>query len=146
MSGTAYQGSSHQCDVITSGYFVGVSSAQEVFEPDCCSFQGSFQKLDLRTGEVLWRTSMLPEGSGFTGAAVWGSSPPIEKRRRLIYIATGNLYTAPREVEECEAARATNTTGRNPDDPFHHESVVALDLDSGEICWAARLGELDVWR
>ena len=69
-------------------YYVGVSSVEEVLE-DCCAFQGSFQKLSLKDGHVVWKTSMLPPSSGYYGVAVWGSSPSIDVKRRLVFIATG---------------------------------------------------------
>ena len=68
-------------------YYVGVSSVEEL--EDCCAFQGSFQKLSLKDGHVVWKTSMLPPNSGYYGVAVWGSSPSIDVKRRLVFIATG---------------------------------------------------------
>jgi hypothetical protein len=74
-------------------YYVGVSSVQERLS-EGFSFIGSFQKLSLRDGSVVWRTPMLPYGQGYYGAAVWGSSPSIDVVKRLVFIATGQfLFT-----------------------------------------------------
>ena len=80
--------------------YVGVSSNEEAlaeFVPGypCCSFRGSMVALDARSGEILWKTYMAPETSaspGYSGNAVWGSTPAIDWRRGQLYIATGNNY------------------------------------------------------
>ena len=41
----------------------------------------------IETGEILWKTYMTPEG--YSGNAVWGSSPAIDLKRQQLYIATG---------------------------------------------------------
>ena len=35
---------------------------------------------------------MLPPNSGYYGVAVWGSSPSIDVKRRLVFIATGGPF------------------------------------------------------
>ncbi|KAH7405453.1 hypothetical protein KP509_15G071000 [Ceratopteris richardii] len=138
MSGTPFEGF----------FYVGVSSNEE-FVPTCCTFQGSFQKLRLRDGRVMWKTSMLPPDSGFYGAAVWGSSPPIDVIRRLIFIGTGNNYQVPESVEQCERDRANNTRPDSPDpclvDGVHEDSMLAIDIDNGKIIWSRQLQGYDVW-
>nr|POE53961.1 polyvinylalcohol dehydrogenase [Quercus suber] len=93
MSGTAFLGT----------FYVGISSLEEALPAaQCCTFRGSLVKLDIRTGRVLWQTYMLPDNGGklegYAGAAIWGSSPPIDIIRRHVYVATGNLYTAPANI------------------------------------------------
>ncbi|KAI5066203.1 hypothetical protein GOP47_0018827 [Adiantum capillus-veneris] len=138
MSGTPYQGF----------YYVGVSSIEE-FVTTCCSFQGSFQKLRLRDGHVMWKTSMLPPNSGFYGVAVWGSSPPIDVRRRMVFIGTGNTYQVPDYVEECERNRRNNTRQDLPDpcivEGVHEDSILAINIDNGKIVWSKQLQGYDVW-
>ena len=81
--------------------YVGVSSQEEAAASSipnyvCCSFRGSFAKLDLKTGNIVWKTYMLPENSGrtdlYSGNAVWGSAPAIDPEKNLVYITTGNNY------------------------------------------------------
>ncbi len=57
--------------------------------------------LDLATGAILWKTVMVPEG--FSGGAVWGSSPAIDAKRGQVYIGTGNNYSVPQAVLDCVA-------------------------------------------
>ncbi len=55
--------------------------------------------LDAKTGAILWKTYMAPPG--YSGNAVWGSSPAIDTKRKSVYIATGNNYTVPQSVSDC---------------------------------------------
>jgi len=134
-------------------YYVGTASLEEVRTTGCCSFQGGFMKLDVKTGKILWRTSMLPDNrgapGGYAGSAIWGSSPAIDPSHNAVFIATGNLYSSPPDVVACEK-KQLNKTVRDIPDPCirkadHSESVVALDLGTGAIVWANHLGEYDTW-
>ncbi|KAI4347617.1 hypothetical protein L6164_008415 [Bauhinia variegata] len=144
MSGTYYNGA----------YYVGTSSLEEGASIEqCCIFRGSIAKLDALSGTVLWQTYMLPENNGTTGhyagAAIWGSSPSIDTYRNLVYIATGNLYSAPPNIIECQERQNNQTVPTHPDECVepenHSNSILALDLDSGKIRWFHQLGGYDVW-
>ncbi len=110
--------------------YVGVASSEETASPFCmvtntCSFRGSFNALDAKTGKILWKTYMTTPA--FTGAAVWGSTPVIDVKRNSIYIGTGNNYTGPAQ-----------------DDPNNlDDAIVALDLDTGAVKWATKLSPTD---
>ncbi|KAL7140940.1 hypothetical protein ABFS83_08G020600 [Erythranthe nasuta] len=134
--------------------YVGVSSLEETSSiENCCTFRGSLAKLDIQTGSVIWQTYMLPDNhrttGGYAGAALWGSSPSIDAIRNHIYIATGNLYSAPPSVEECQERQNNQTVPTNPEEcvgpEIHFDSVLALDLNSGRIEWYRQLGGYDVW-
>ncbi|KAK7273799.1 hypothetical protein RIF29_14862 [Crotalaria pallida] len=145
MSGTYYKG----------GFYVGTSSVEEgVSEVEqCCTFRGSFSKLDIKSGAILWQTYMLPDNHGnkgeYAGAAIWGSSPSIDPLRNLVYIATGNLYSVPLRISKCQEQQNNQTVPTHQDqcvEPDNHfDSILALDLDSGEIKWYHQLGGYDVW-
>lgn len=78
-------------------------------------FRGSVVALDAATGDVLWQTYMVPEGSD--GAGVF-AVPAIDEARGTLYVGTQNAYT-------------------ESDDPEGHPiSVVALNATSGELLWA----------
>ncbi|KAH7404165.1 hypothetical protein KP509_15G013300, partial [Ceratopteris richardii] len=127
-------------------FYVGTSSLEEVY--NCCSFQGSFVKLDISDGSIVWKTSMLPAGSGYYGAALWGSSPSIDEHRHWVFIATGNNYKVPASVEGCENERLQNGT-ITPDtclDPANRmDSIVALSMDDGSVVWNRNLQAYDAW-
>lgn len=102
---------------------------------------------------MLWQTYMLPDNHGkkgeYAGAAIWGSSPSIDVRRNLVYIATGNLYSAPQRIQKCQEEENNQTTPSHPDrciEPDNHSnSILALDMESGKIKWFKQLGGYDVW-
>ncbi|KAF6150283.1 hypothetical protein GIB67_033982 [Kingdonia uniflora] len=144
MSGTVYN----------RGFYVGTSSLEEgVSLEECCTFRGSMAKLHVRTGKILWQTFTLPDNDGnlgeYAGAAIWGSSPAIDVQRNLVYIATGNLYSAPVRVLECQEKQNNQTVPTHPDqcvEPDNHEnSVLAFDMKTGNIKWYKQLGGYDIW-
>ncbi|KAL5722671.1 hypothetical protein ACHQM5_006162 [Ranunculus cassubicifolius] len=144
MSGTVYNG----------GFYVGVSSSEESLPPEqCCTFRGSMAKLDVCTGAVKWQTYTLPDNFGqrgeYSGGAIWGSSPAIDRKRNLVYVATGNLYSAPKHIMDCLEREDNQTGPPHPDEcvePENHEnSVLAFDMDSGNMIWYKQLGGFDIW-
>ena len=101
----------------------------------CCTFRGSVAALDLATGKLLWKTSMIDEPmktvrekdgggkvQGPAGAAVW-AAPSIDRKRGLAYVVTGDSYTD------------VDTIG--PD------AIVALDLKTGAIRWRRQVTQKD---
>jgi len=130
--------------------YVGVASQEEglaALAPDypCCSFRGSMLALDLDTGAILWKTYMAPEG--FSGNAVWGSSPAVDTKRGQVYIATGNNYTVPQEVLDCVTAAGDDQAAQAACLPAdnHFDSILALDRMTGAIRWATRAVPYDAW-
>ena len=96
---------------------------------------------------------MLPDNQnklgGYAGAAIWGSSPSIDIKRNHVYIATGNLYSVPLNISQCQAKENNQTVPTHPDECVepdnHSESIIAVDLNSGNIKWYHQLGGYDVW-
>lgn len=93
----------------------------------CCTFRGNIQALDAKDGSLIWKTYTSPEPKptwkskegvqfyGPSGATVW-SSPTIDVKRELIYVATGNGFSDP-NIETADA-------------------IVALEMDTGKIRWS----------
>jgi len=130
--------------------YVGVASQEEALAAlvpgyPCCSFRGSMLALDVDTGQILWKTYMAPEG--FSGNAVWGSSPAVDARRGQIYIATGNNYSVPQDVLDCVTAAGDDPDAKQACLPAdnHFDSIVALDAQTGAIRWATRALPYDAW-
>ncbi|KAL8090456.1 hypothetical protein AgCh_039785 [Apium graveolens] len=143
-SGTVYAGA----------FYVGVSSLEEGLPAQlCCTFRGSLVKLDVRTGVILWQTYTLPDNGGrlggYSGAAIWGSSPSIDVVRGFVFAATGNLYTAPLEVQRCQEQQNNQTTPTGPDrcigPDVNFNSMLAFDIETGNIRWSRQLGGYDVF-
>jgi len=111
--------------------YVGVASFEELAGGsatyECCTFQGSVLAYDIATGERRWRTSTIIEPLvktkktttgiqlwGPSGVAVW-SQPTIDAKAGVLYVTTGDSYSAP-------AAKTS-------------DSIMAMDLKTGEIKW-----------
>ena len=102
----------------------------------CCTFRGSINALDANTGAVIWKTYTVepnkPRGVnkdgvqmfGPAGGGIW-SSPTIDRKRRMVYVATGNGYADP----------VQKTT----------DAVLALDMESGVIKWVRQATPGDSW-
>ena len=134
----------------------GVASFEELWArflpPElCCFFRGSVMALDVKTGAILWRTYTAPPNppapnanDGYTGNAVWGSTPAIDPSRGQLYVATGNNYSVPDSLLTCIAEHPNNA--ESCVDPTNHfDSIMALDLETGAIRWVTRALPLDAW-
>jgi polyvinyl alcohol dehydrogenase (cytochrome) len=147
---------SHPAAIITGSpvvfdgvVYIGVSSNEETLALDpaypCCSFRGSIVALDSKTGAMLWKTFAVPDNGGrtdqYSGGAVW-QPPAIDPKRGVLFIATGNNYTAPADVEACQ--NATPTADCAAADDFF-DTALALDLKTGGIKWSKRLQGFDTW-
>jgi polyvinyl alcohol dehydrogenase (cytochrome) len=135
-----------------SNGYIGVSSMEESRAVDknypCCDARGSFVKFDVATGRILWQTYMTVPG--FAGASVWGSMAPIDRARDQVIVATSNNHWRPKVVDEClralgqlthdniaEQIACENLAGGENN---WRESIVAMDLGTGAIKWAQRVG------
>lgn len=113
------------------------SSAADPAYP-CCTFRGGVVAFDATTGDKIWTAYSIPETPAPTGelnalgapmhhpagAPVW-NSPTIDRKRNLLYVGTGEAYTSP----------AADTS----------DSVLAIDLDSGELVWHYQSIAGDAW-
>jgi polyvinyl alcohol dehydrogenase (cytochrome) len=114
----------------------GIASNEEAFAVGarpgvpaypCCTFRGSVAALDPATGRLAWHTytiSAEERARGSSGAGVW-STPTYDAETGLMYVTTGNNYSAP----------ATVTS----------DAILALDARSGEVVWRNQLYPNDVW-
>jgi polyvinyl alcohol dehydrogenase (cytochrome) len=129
--------------------YVGVSSNEEVLaipgSYKCCTFRGSVVAVDANTGAVLWKTYTVPSNGGqpggYSGGPVW-QPPAIDPGRGLLYVGTGNNYEVPASVTACVQANPTADCTA-PDDYF--DTALALDLQSGQVRWARKVGTYDAW-
>jgi polyvinyl alcohol dehydrogenase (cytochrome) len=104
---------------------------------ECCTFRGSLVALDAATGTLVWKTYTIPSeakpvgmnASGTTrwgpsGAGIW-SSPTIDVARKVVYAATGNMYTEPQQPTS--------------------DAIMAFDLETGAVKWASQVTPKDVF-
>lgn len=121
--------------------YVAVASWEETRATNpgylCCKFRGSLSALRIADGSTLWKTYTIAEiptqqgvnsaklpRFGPSGAGVWGT-PTIDPKRGLIYIATGDNFSAP----------ATETS----------DAIIALRLDTGKPVWQRQFTKGDVY-
>ena len=105
---------------------------------ECCTFRGGIAAFDTADGRMLWKSHTIAEEPKPTGtknstgaitwapagAPIWGS-PTIDEKRNLIYAGTGQAYTSP----------AATTS----------DSIIAFNLDTGEIEWVWQATQGDAW-
>jgi len=123
--------------------YVGVSSSEEdLIDP---SFRGSLVAVSLANGQILWQTYFVPDG--YTGAPVWSSTPAIDVKRSQIYVTTGNNYLVPPSVQLCEQAANGNSQAILACQAANNyeDSIVALDLATGNVKWGHRCSADDAW-
>ncbi|KAL8793209.1 MAG: hypothetical protein Q9195_004145 [Heterodermia aff. obscurata] len=161
-----YQISTHPLAILTMSptvwqgkVFIGSSSNEEYGAAiipgyKCCSFIGAMNGLAFEHNrlKLLWSKPMVPIGSKFAGASVWGSQPSIDRRRNQVFVATGNVYAVPASYVACTNATANNTVTNfsNATDPcapkdVYSETVLAFDTTTGMINWSHRLSPIDAW-
>ncbi|MFM7067719.1 MAG: PQQ-binding-like beta-propeller repeat protein [Gammaproteobacteria bacterium] len=120
--------------------YIPVSSLEEAStDPayECCTFRGSVVAVRAHTGEVLWKSYTILEPARHTGmtragvrrfapsgSPIW-NSPTLDLKRGLIYVGTGNAYSAP-------ADRSS-------------DAIVAFDLKTGQRKWIHQVVENDAW-
>jgi polyvinyl alcohol dehydrogenase (cytochrome) len=118
--------------------YTGISSKTEhvTVTP---TFRGSVEALDARTGKIVWKTYMVPPG--YNGGAVWMSQPVVDHKTGMLYVDTGNSYAVPNGY--CANPGQTNCTRLPPN--AHIDSIVALDLRTGNVAWAHHTLTADTW-
>jgi polyvinyl alcohol dehydrogenase (cytochrome) len=103
---------------------------------ECCTSHGAVVSLDINNGDKRWiwhaTEDATLQGKNINGAIVYGPSgapvwttPAIDEKRNRIYFGTGENLTHP----------ATDTS----------DTIVALDIDSGEEVWKFQAMTGDVW-
>jgi polyvinyl alcohol dehydrogenase (cytochrome) len=131
--------------------YEGVSSSEEGAASDpgysCCTFRGSVAAVKARTGKILWKAPMVPDNGGttggYSGGAVWSSTPALDPSTKTLYVTTGNNYTVPASVTTCQANGGTpKDCLANGDDI---DAIVAIDASTGKIRWADNQGGFDAW-
>jgi len=104
---------------------------------ECCENHGAVTALNIRSGEKLWEYHTMPKAEyngmvsstgvkqrGPSGAPIW-TTPTIDAERGQVYVTTGENTSHP----------TTNTS----------DSVIALNLETGEEVWVFQALENDMW-
>jgi polyvinyl alcohol dehydrogenase (cytochrome) len=158
---------SHPFAILTAGPLVhngvvyqGVASSEEGAAANgsypCCTFRGSVVAVDAATGALRWKTYTIPDnggvpcesqspasGCGYSGGAIWGTTPAVDPASNTLYVTTGNNYTVPDSVKTCQANGGTAGECHSADN--HFDSVLALDAGTGQVKWATGVQQFDDW-
>ena len=102
---------------------IGVASGDEALPPGSQTFAGSVVGLDSDTGMERFRFDTTSGGGG-VGIAVWATAA-VDTERKLVFIGTGNNYTAP--------------TGQYAD------SMLAINYETGQLAWFHQFTADDVF-
>src|SRR5262245_40681562 len=116
--------------------FIPVASWEEsrTTNPEyaCCTFRGSVVALRIKDGSQVWKTFTIAEKPRQTGKNEWGpsgagvwSAPTLDVKRGVLYVSTGDNYSAP----------ATSMS----------DAVLAIELTTGKIMWSKQTTPGDVW-
>ena len=119
--------------------YVAVSSSEDTAAANpsysCCTFRGSVAALEIAGGRIVWKSYTVLEEPmptrknnagiqefGPAGAAI-SSSPTIDSKRNVVYVATGSSATG---IEQSLT-----------------DAVVAFDLVEGKLRWVKQLSRPD---
>ena len=123
-------------------------SASGASPPATATFRGEILALDAQTGQIKWQTYSVPDNHGLPGGyagATMFSPPAVDESLGLVYATFGNPYREPADVAACNAA-APNGFSESCEQPgSHFESIVALDLATGEPRWSYRVWGHGPW-
>jgi polyvinyl alcohol dehydrogenase (cytochrome) len=121
--------------------FVGMTSNEEFaaayYLYPCCSARGSVVALNAANGAKLWQTFTVP--TGYSGGAVWGSSPVVDSDRNTVFVGTGDNYSHPTDPAfvACIGAGGVESACLSPQN--YVDAIVALDTHTGHVKWAKKL-------
>ncbi len=101
---------------------VGLSSLEEVAAQGSATFRGGVVAFDRRTGKERWRYRTAEQP--YNGVGVW-STVSVDLDAQTVFATTGNNYT--------DSAGPTS------------DSVIALDIRSGEVRWIRQVTTGDVF-
>jgi len=129
--GFAGNGLSFTAPVVSKGViaFAVVASAQNKMP--------SIQGLDLKSGKLLWQTSLIKESiSNKFNNILYGANPwsgiSADENRGILYVVTGD-------------AQPTALGIQRPGPNHYANSLVALNIESGEILWSFQEISHDLW-
>jgi polyvinyl alcohol dehydrogenase (cytochrome) len=131
--------------------YEGVSSSEQAAAKNpkypCCTFRGSMTAVKAKTGHLMWKRYMVPANGGatggYSGGAVWSSTPALDPATKTLYITTGNNYTIPASASTCQTDGGTPAQCLAPTN--YIDAIVAMNATTGTVKWADGQGGFDAW-
>lgn len=104
---------------------LGVASFEQGIRKTDYTFRGSIVGIDARTGHERWRVYTTEnDATAGAGVSVW-SSAAVDRRRKLVFIGTGQTYEQPASPRG--------------------DSVIAIDYRTGKVAWVHQFTPNDVF-
>ncbi len=136
-------------DVIIIGSFVeDITSNQLTANKE--SPRGDVRGFDVRTGALLWTFHTIPLENEF-GVETWGADP-VDDRASWEYSGNTNMWAHPTGDEELGVVYLPLSTptndyygGHRPGNNLFAESLVAVDVTTGERLWHFQAIHHGVW-
>jgi quinoprotein glucose dehydrogenase len=136
-------------DVIIIGSFVeDITSNQLTANKE--SPRGDVRGYDVRTGELVWTFHTIPRENEF-GVETW-EADPVDDRASWEYSGNTNMWAHPTGDEELGIVYLPLSTptndyygGHRPGDNLFAESLVAVDVETGERLWHFQAIHHGVW-
>ena len=136
-------------DVIIIGSFVeDITSNQLTANKE--SPRGDVRGYDVRTGELVWTFHTIPRENEF-GVETW-EADPVDDRASWEYSGNTNMWAHPTGDEEFGIVYLPLSTptndyygGHRPGDNLFAESLVAVDVETGERLWHFQAIHHGVW-
>ncbi|MBM40301.1 MAG: pyrroloquinoline quinone-dependent dehydrogenase [Acidobacteria bacterium] len=136
-------------DVIIIGSFIGDILNNQMPATKQAP-RGDVRGYDVRTGEHLWTFYTIPRENEF-GVDTWGIDP-VEDRPSWEYSGNTNMWAHPTGDEELGIVYLPLSTpsndyygGHRPGDNLFAESLVAVDVETGERLWHFQAIHHGVW-
>jgi quinoprotein glucose dehydrogenase len=136
-------------DVIIIGSYVDdITTNQRVANKE--SPRGDVRGYDVRTGELRWTFHTIPLENEF-GVETWGADP-VDDRASWEYSGNTNMWAHPTADEELGYVYLPLSTptndyygGHRPGDNLFAESLVCVDVETGERVWHFQAIHHGVW-
>jgi quinoprotein glucose dehydrogenase len=136
-------------NVIIIGSFVeDITSNQLTANKE--SPRGDVRGYDVRTGELVWTFHTIPRENEF-GVETW-EADPVDDRASWEYSGNTNMWAHPTGDEELGIVYLPLSTptndyygGHRPGDNLFAESLVAVDVETGERLWHFQAIHHGVW-
>jgi polyvinyl alcohol dehydrogenase (cytochrome) len=111
--------------VVDGLVIIGVAGFELLFDKPEYTFRGGIVAMNAETGAEVWRVyTTQNDGTTGAGVSVW-SSPAIDEKRHMLYIGTGQAYSAPAS-------------------PLS-DSVLAIDYRTGQLVWKNQFTPGDIF-
>src|SRR5262249_26781309 len=104
---------------------IGIASFEQVIRKADYTFRGSIVGLDADTGQERWRVyTTQNDATAGAGVSVW-SSAAVDRRRKLVFIGTGQTYEQPASPRG--------------------DSLIAIHYETGDVAWVHQFTAGDVF-